>query len=1335
MLRLQPFVTRLKLRTTRCISILKHTGLGVLLVSVSLAAVFYTRAGAPTRVYAASPSTLNFQARLLSASGGIVPDGSYNVEFKLYDSAGTNPSSQGVCSLDSSTDDCWWIETRTGGNAVTVKGGYLTVNLGSVTGFGANVPWDQELWLSMNIGGVGAPVWDGEMLSVTSERLKLTAVPYAFQAAQADALTIAGGSVSGDSLAQLAPSGLQLVNSANAGLRINQTGAGGLLQLQGDGLDVLTVSKGGDITTAKGITLGASSLANAGTLRWSGTDFEGYDGSQWVSLTAGVGGGPSGLVNQQTIIKTVTETISATATLQDDDELTFAIGANEAWAFRFVVQGNSATQPDFQFAVTAPSGASCTVGVVDGEGAVAVGNLGCGVTSGVIVGNGTNDVYEVAGSVTNGPTAGSVTLQWAQNSPNAANTVVYAGSYVVATGTSVGGGLEFLQGGNAFGSTAVLGTTDNNGISLNTNGLSRLTIASTGEVSTAGTLTVGTGLTISSGGFSVTGNSTLSGTLSGLTGLTVTSGGANITGGINLNASGITNAGALAGLTSLNGTGALTLTSGGGGDLSLSASSGVLVLDASTLERIAAGTTYLDLDDAANTTFEIRNTNGSAVANLLVEGSIAANTVSASNFSGNGSSLTSLNAANISSGTLDDGRLSSNIALLDGVQTFTGHPTFSTGLVLGNTALTGAGTLRWTGVDFEGYDGTQWLSLTSGGGGGSGSTGVVSVIKSGDQIVNNSSTLADDSELKFAIEASEEWTFRFVVQANSGDTPDIQFAVTAPSGATCDINVLDSEGATSMSNLGCGIASGLVAGNGTDDTYEIIGTIQNGTTAGMVQLRWSQNTADPSNTTVYAGSYLNAIPVIGGSATPVNAFVQGGNSFGSTAILGTTDTAELRLITDGQNRLLISSGGDVAISNGLSLGGNLTGTGALSITSGASSDLTLGSDSGVVALTSGTTTLRRTAAGVFTFDLADGGATTLTLDNSGAGSASLNLSDGGLQVAGTSIISNARLLSNLTGISSSGTVTFSSLSAGGLVKADGSGNLSLGVVGTDYEAGLTFNGGLTRTGNTITLGGNLTAATDLGLNGNTLSISGSGGSVFSAFASGGIEIRADSSAALVVKSTSGNNFFSVDTSGNLVQIGSSTADAVAILSVLDSYNNATDPSGTNGAQYYNSQSNKFRCFQDGAWVDCIGTRQLRSFIDTTSDAAADNDTTDYWDMAIENNNSYPNLAPSTATKVVTGSAVMEVSSGTTQDRSIVAHIERGIGSVPTCGSGTVVGSRLSTFTTNSGEIATATILFVDAPATTSDVYYTLCADSATSAAGGMTINTIRITLEEANNSN
>jgi len=137
----------------------------------------------PLTAYADSASTVNFQARLQTAAGAIVPDGDYNVEFKLYDDA-----TLGGAHL-------LWTETRTGANTVAVKNGYLSVNLGSVTAFGS-IDWSQKLWLTMNIGGTGTPSWDGEM----SPRLPLTAIPYAFQSArasQADQLsTTANGNTS-----------------------------------------------------------------------------------------------------------------------------------------------------------------------------------------------------------------------------------------------------------------------------------------------------------------------------------------------------------------------------------------------------------------------------------------------------------------------------------------------------------------------------------------------------------------------------------------------------------------------------------------------------------------------------------------------------------------------------------------------------------------------------------------------------------------------------------------------------------------------------------------------------------------------------------------------------------------------------------------------------------------------------------------------------------------------------------------------------------------------------------------------------------------------------------
>ena len=130
----------------------------------------------PATSFAANLNTINFQARLMTSSGAIVPDGTYNLEFKLYNTASSSGSTQGSCSGDTS---CLWVEDYTGSNRVNVVDGYLSVSLGSITPFPATINWNQPLWLTMNVGGTGTtPTWDGEM----NPRMPLTAIPYAFMA-------------------------------------------------------------------------------------------------------------------------------------------------------------------------------------------------------------------------------------------------------------------------------------------------------------------------------------------------------------------------------------------------------------------------------------------------------------------------------------------------------------------------------------------------------------------------------------------------------------------------------------------------------------------------------------------------------------------------------------------------------------------------------------------------------------------------------------------------------------------------------------------------------------------------------------------------------------------------------------------------------------------------------------------------------------------------------------------------------------------------------------------------------------------------------------------------
>ncbi|MCB9823025.1 hypothetical protein H6800_02015 [Candidatus Nomurabacteria bacterium] len=174
----------------------------------------------------------NFQGRLLDSTGGVVPDGSYNMRFKLYQDG------DGV--LGGGDETLKWTETRqnSASQGVTVKNGYFSVYLGSVTAFGSSVDWNQDtLWLSIDIGGTstgGSPTYDGEMSPFKS----LGASPFALN-------TKYLGGLSSTNFLQIAQ-GVQVDASTSSSLFLNKTGASGnILELQKDGVDVLSVGNTG----------------------------------------------------------------------------------------------------------------------------------------------------------------------------------------------------------------------------------------------------------------------------------------------------------------------------------------------------------------------------------------------------------------------------------------------------------------------------------------------------------------------------------------------------------------------------------------------------------------------------------------------------------------------------------------------------------------------------------------------------------------------------------------------------------------------------------------------------------------------------------------------------------------------------------------------------------------------------------------------------------------------------------------------------------------------------------------------------------------------------------
>jgi parallel beta-helix repeat protein len=250
-------------------------------------------------VSAAPSTTLNFQARLQNSAGNVVADGSYSIQFRIYD-GGTQGGPAGPGAANAGTGSTHlWQETQN----LTVRNGYFSAYLGSSSAFPTTIDWSEEHWLTMNING------DGEMVNPSNQRLKLTAVPYAFQADQAnsaislsdnqgtftgtlgfdtltDNRTITLPNASGTvALLQQAQtfSALQTFSAAGTGLSVtNDATVGGSLttnSFNAGSSSQFQVNSSGAIAAATGIT-------SSGTITFSGLNCTAFDNGGKLTTTA-----------------------------------------------------------------------------------------------------------------------------------------------------------------------------------------------------------------------------------------------------------------------------------------------------------------------------------------------------------------------------------------------------------------------------------------------------------------------------------------------------------------------------------------------------------------------------------------------------------------------------------------------------------------------------------------------------------------------------------------------------------------------------------------------------------------------------------------------------------------------------------------------------------------------------------------------------------------------------------------------------------------------------------------------------------------------------------------
>lgn len=131
--------------------------------------------------------------------------------------------------------------------------------------------------------------------------------------------------------------------------------------------------------------------------------------------------------------------------------------------------------------------------------------------------------------------------------------------------------------------------------------------------------------------------------------------------------------------------------------------------------------------------------------------------------------------------------------------------------------------------------------------------------KEATETVNNSATLQNDDDLFVAVTASAVYNLDGRLLYNGNSTADFKIGWTFPTGLTMSYTILGVYVATptvfSTSDF-IQTSNPALEGAGADRTAIMWGRVIVSSTAGTLQLQWAQNTANASNTTLLAGSYI-----------------------------------------------------------------------------------------------------------------------------------------------------------------------------------------------------------------------------------------------------------------------------------------------------------------------------------------------------------------------------------------------------------------------------------------------------------------------------------------------
>jgi microcystin-dependent protein len=500
-----------------------------------------------------------------------------------------------------------------------------------------------------------------------------------------------------------------------------------------------------------------------------------------------------------------------------------------------------------------------------------------------------------------------------------------------------------------------------------------------------------------------------------------------------------------------------------------------------------------------------------------------------------GVNLTSLNGSNISSGTVADARLSGNVALLNGTgpQTFTGNNKFS-GTFLAQNAADSTTAFR-----IQNLAGNELLLVDT----------------SGSRVVlGKASTLTGNLTLY-----NSGGSGNISLQAANPGAGTFSLTLPAETGIICTTGSVCSGYAPSIGGSGYVQLQGSTPGSAQTGNLNISGTAIAGTFSGSGASLTSLNGSNISSGTVADARLSGNVALLNGTGPQT---FTGNNKFSGTFLAqnAADSTTAFRIQNlAGNNYLLVNtSGASVELGNG-----GIAGT------------VQIGTTTGAVAQTVnvGNNATASSTTNVTIGNLLGTSATTI---QGGTGASAIGLSAG---TSGTISIGTTNVNTVTVGsTANTGSLIFGRSTAGETINI-GNGNVASGNTNT-----INIGATATSTGKNVITIGSTVAASSLLLQSGTGNIN-----LSPAGATGGVIVKpgTDNTAVFQIQNTSTASLFSVDTTNSKITLGA--AGSTPVLLVLGNKNTSGDPTCIDGAIYYNSNSGTFRGCASGTWSDLSGS--------------------------------------------------------------------------------------------------------------------------------------------------